>query len=56
MDSPKNIARGYGPACWKIVRPQPIRPYIQDVPYVDTGGTDYMAKIYGEFNDWEESF
>jgi len=56
LDSPKNIVRGYGPSCWKIVRPQPIKPYVQEVPLVDTGGTDYMAKVYGEFENWEDAF
>ncbi len=54
--SPKSIARGYGPTCWKRFRPQPIKPYIQETPFTDTGTTDYMARIYGEFENWRDSF
>lgn len=56
ITDPKSIRRGYGPSCWKRVRPQPIKPYIEQVPFVDTGGVDYMAKIYGEFENWRNEF
>lgn len=56
IDDPKSIARGYGPACWRKMKLKEIKPYIEQVPFVDTGGIDYMAKIYGEFENWEDSF
>lgn len=52
----KSIARGYGPSCWKKIQPKPAKPYITEVPFTDTGTTDYMAKIYGEFENWSDSF
>ena len=54
--SPKSIKRGYGPSCWQKVKPKEIKPYLQEVDFVDTGTTDYMAKIYGEFENWKDSF
>lgn len=54
--SPKSIARGYGPSCWKKIAPKPVKPYITEVPFTDTGTTDYMAKVYGEFENWRDSF
>ncbi len=56
ITDPKSIQRGYGPSCWKKVRPQPIKPYIEETPFVDTGSVDYMAKIYGEFEEWRNEF
>lgn len=56
ITDPKSIARGYGPSCWKKIAPKPVKPYVQEVPFVDTGSTDYMARIYGEFENWEDSF
>lgn len=56
LHDPKSIARGYGPACWRIMKPKEIKPYIQEVPFTDTGGVDYMAKVYGEFENWSDSF
>jgi hypothetical protein len=49
--SPKSIARGYGPACWRIVKPQPVRPYLQEVPYVEIGDRHYRIKVYSSLGD-----
>lgn len=47
---------GYGRSCWNIVKPKPIKPYINEVPFVDTGTTDYLARVYGEFTTWRNEF
>ena len=54
--SAKSIARGYGGCCWQIVKPQPIKPYIQETEFVDNGTTEHLAKVYGDLTQWRESF
>ena len=56
IDDAKSIARGYGPHCWKIVKPKDIKPYVQEVPFIDTGTTDYLERCYPELTAWEDSF
>jgi hypothetical protein len=34
----RDIERGYGPACWRIMKPQEIKPYIHETPFVISGG------------------
>jgi hypothetical protein len=49
--SPKSIARGYGQTCWKIMRPKPIKPYVQEVPYVEIGDRYYRMRTYSSLGD-----
>ena len=56
LTSKKSIERGYGPTCWKRVKPQPIKPYIQETEFVDNGTTEYLAKVYGDLTEWRDSF
>jgi len=62
ITKPRDIERGYGPACWKTVKPRPVKPYIQEVPFTesalvnDDGSVEHLARVYGEFIPWGDSF
>jgi len=62
ITKPRDIERGYGPACWKIVNPGPVQPYISQVPFAesaivnDDGSVEHLARVYGEFTTWRDSF
>ena len=56
LTSKKSIKRGYGPKCWKRVKPQPVKPYIQETEFVDNGTTEHLAKVYGDLTEWRDSF
>ena len=59
LTSPKSIKRGYGPSCWKKVQPKPIKPYVQETPFVDDGSTEHLSRNYGELYEgtgWWDSY
>ena len=47
----RDIIRGYGPSCWKIMKPQAVKPYIQEVPFVEIGDRTHQIKIYNSLGD-----
>lgn len=55
--SAKAKKKGIGSSCErKEKREQEIKPYIREMPFVETGGTDYGQRVYGEFSTWEDGF
>ena len=62
ITSKKSIARGYGPKCWQRFKPKDIKPYIQEVQFVesalvkDDGSIAYLERCYPELTAWEDSF
>jgi len=53
----RDILRGYGPTCWKIMKPQAIKPYIQEVLFVDNGSVEYLSRTYPDYdNVWRDIF
>jgi len=55
--SQKSKNKGIGPACErKENRLRQIKPYVQEVPFVDNGTTEHLAKVYGDLTQWRESF
>ena len=50
--SQKSKSKGIGPVCErKEKRLQHIKPYIQEVPYVEIGDRTHMIKIYSSLGD-----